>query len=54
MYLYDKNIFDYYKIVVTGGNSMILDIEGHSNHHTLYVKTEMKRPALELGKKIPY
>ena len=30
-YFYNTSILDYAKIVVTGGNSMIHKIEGHSN-----------------------
>ena len=30
MYLHNKNILEYAKIVVTDGNSRILNLEGHS------------------------
>ena len=36
MYLYNKNILEYAEIVVTYGNSRILDIEGHSNVHKIW------------------
>ena len=31
MILYNRNIFEYVEIAVTGGNSLIPDIEDHSN-----------------------
>ena len=34
MYLYNTNILLYAQIVVTGDNSMIIDIESHSNVDT--------------------
>ena len=30
VYMYNRNILEYAQIEVTNGNSMILDIEGHS------------------------
>ena len=35
MYFYNKNILEYADIVVTDGNSRILNIEGHSIIFTL-------------------
>ena len=32
MHLYNENILEYAEIVVTDGNSRILDSEGHSNN----------------------
>ena len=39
MYLYNKNILKYAKILVTSGRFMIFHIEGYSNTYTIGIYT---------------